>query len=52
MTLNQTSMLNKEAAEVFDIRNANFRFKSASKLGKELPQVENQKRLNDNCLFR
>jgi len=45
-------MLNNEAAEVFDIRNANLRFKAASKHGKELPQVENQNRLNDNCLFR
>jgi len=45
-------MLNNEAAEVFDIRNANLRFKSASKHIKELPKVENQNRLNDNGLFK
>jgi len=45
-------MLNNEAAEVFDIRNATLQFKSASKHSKELPQVENQNRLNDNGLFR
>ena len=40
-------MLNNEAAEVFDIRNAKLQFKSALKHSKELPQVENQNRLND-----
>jgi hypothetical protein len=45
-------MLNNEEAEVFDIRNANLQFKPASKDSKELPQVENQNRLNDNGLFR
>jgi hypothetical protein len=45
-------MLNNEAAEVFCIRNANLWFKSASRHSKELPQVENQNRLNGNGLFK
>jgi len=44
--------LNNEGAEVFDIINAILQSKSASKNSKELPQVENQNRLNDNGLFR